>query len=124
VTLRLSGADGGTVSTDQPTLLRIFSNLLSNAVEYSPAGSAIEWRQEAFADRVAVTLSNPTNNLAEADLPHMAEPFWRKDVSRTGNRHAGLGLALVACYAQRLNIKLNWSLPRTGVFEVALEFPR
>jgi two-component system heavy metal sensor histidine kinase CusS len=124
VTLSLTGVDQTLVTTDRPIVGRIFSNLLSNAVEYSPAGAAIEWNQEVHADRVVVTLANPTGNLEEADLPHLAEPFWRKDASRTGNRHAGLGLALVACYAQRLNIKVRWTLPRPGVFQVALEFPR
>jgi len=93
-------------------------------VEYSPAEAAIEWHQEAYPDRVVVTLTNPAGHLEEADLPHLAEPFWRKDAARTGNRHAGLGLALVACYAKRLNIKARWALPRPGEFQAVLEFPR
>ncbi len=124
VSLHIAGSDQATVSTDRPILERILSNLLSNAVEYAPANAAIEWQQEVFPDRVVATLSNPAGNLEEADLPHLAEPFWRKDAARTGNRHAGLGLALVSCYAQRLNIKLRWALPTPGVFQVALEFPR
>ena len=122
--LKLSGAEQAPVSTNRPIVGRIFANLLSNAVEYSPAEAAIEWHQEAYPDRVVVTLTNPAGHLEEADLPHLAEPFWRKDAARTGSRHAGLGLALVACYAQRLNIKVRWALPRAGEFRAVLEFPR
>ena len=120
----MSGAAQVPVVTDPPIAARIFSNLLSNAVEYAPAESVIEWRQESLPDRVVVTLCNATTNLVQEDLAHLAEPFWRKDASRTGHSHAGLGLALVACYAKRLNISLHWSLPQSGVFQVALEFPR
>lgn len=124
VSLVISGGEMPSVDTDPSVMGQIFSNLLSNALEYSPARSDIEWKQESHPDRIVVTLSNATTNLEAGDLSHLAEPFWRKDASRTGHSHAGLGLALVACYAKRLNIKVHLALPQPGKFQVALELPR
>jgi two-component system sensor histidine kinase QseC len=108
-----------------PTMLgRIIANLLSNAVEYSPAKSAITCQQEARPGYMIVTVTNTTDDLSAEDMGHLAEPFWRKDAARTSGRHAGLGLTLVARYAQRLGILVKWSLPSANVFQVELEIPR
>lgn len=118
-------ADGNSSVLSDPTILgQVVSNLLSNAVEYSPSNTTIEARHVVLEGRTLLTISNPTTNLDKADLEHLAEPFWRKDASRTGGKHAGLGLALVACYAMRLRISLKYLIPQQGVFQVSLEFPR
>jgi signal transduction histidine kinase len=124
ITLSILGHDAPTVAADPAILQQVLANLLANAVEYSPQGSLIEASLEASSDRTVLTLRNPTAGLGESDMPHLAEPFWRKDTSRTGTRHAGLGLALVACYGKRLRGRVQWRLPQVGVFEVSLELPR
>ena len=111
------------VATHDIIVRRILHNVLGNTVEYSNPGSTVECVGELRNDVANVRICNSTSDLDDADLPHLAEPFWRKDSSRTGSEHSGLGLSLVSCYAHRLRIKLSWALPKPGLFELTLEFP-
>jgi signal transduction histidine kinase len=117
--------NGGVTVLSEPAILeRVLENLLANAVEYAPPESLVRVRIESLPDRAIVIVQNPTTGLEAGDLTHLAEPFWRKDASRTQRHHAGLGLALVVCYARRLGIKILWTLPDASVFQVRLEIPR
>jgi signal transduction histidine kinase len=112
----------GTGLQTNPELFRIIlTNLLSNAVEYSPEGGtlAIEIRSEG--DPFILTVANSTNNLEEKDIPHLFERFWRRDSARrTG--HAGLGLPLAKSCANLLALDLSAELkesPQMIVFCLA-----
>lgn len=118
-----AGALGPVVRSNVTIVRQLFSNLISNAVEYSPAGSLIRLKVDKQGETTVVNLFNPTQALVESDLQHLAEPFWRKDSSRTGGRHAGLGLPLVVSYAKRLGVSVAWKLPEPGMFQVTLVFP-
>ncbi len=92
--------------TDPALWRSAVSNLLENAVAYSPPGSRIE---VALTDQ-AITVTNPAPALTPEDLPQMTHPFWRKDAARTDQSHSGLGLALVDSIARVLGLKLALSL--------------
>jgi signal transduction histidine kinase len=97
-----------TISSDAPAihchgdprlLRRAISNILENAIRYTPAGGEIDltWEIEGELWRVCVSDSGP--GVAPEDLPHLFAPFYRGEASRnraTGG--AGLGLAI----AQRI----------------------
>jgi two-component system sensor histidine kinase QseC len=119
-----TGPDAASVQTNGPIVRRIFLNLLGNAVEYAPPDSTIDYVCEICDQAVIVRISNAAPNLAQADLVHLTEPFWRKDPSRTGNRHSGLGLSLVSCYAQRLRVAMDFAHSQAGRFTVTLRFPK
>ena len=53
-------------------------------------------------DGISLRLENRTDELTETDLPHLFEPFWRKDTARSDRHHHGLGLALAAEFAALL----------------------
>lgn len=90
-----------------PHILRsIITNLVSNAVEHSPAGGSIHVRAEANDAEERLLISNTTDNLTAEDLPHLFGRFWRKDASRTDHIHCGLGLELAYSYAEALGFKL------------------
>ena len=110
--------------TDAVLMRSIVTNLLENAVNYSRVGGVIviaaEMADKAFVFRV----SNPTNDLGADDLPKLFERFWRKDNSRTGGTHAGLGLALSRSLAEQLGCALGASLDARGVLTMTLRGPR
>ena len=90
---------GLTVTTDlQPTLVRgepdrigrAVSNLIENAVEWSPSGSSIEI--ELRDGLLSVRDHGP--GFSDEDLPHVFERFYRADAAR-GMPGSGLGLAIV-----------------------------
>ena len=103
-------------------LRAIVDNLMSNAVDYTPRGGSITSRLDNTGDGNGIELSitNTNDSLTISDLPHLFEPFWRKDAARSDGTHSGLGLALVALYAKLLGARLETDLTTSGAFRVAL----
>ena len=54
-----------------------------------------------------MTVSNTVDDLKAEDLPHLFERLWRKDKSRTGTEHNGLGLAVSRAFATVLGLTLT-----------------
>ena len=95
------GADG--VSVDPELVLRVVDHLLENAVTHTPPGGRIDVGvEDAGSGGVKLTIANSGSHIAAEDLPHLFEPFYRADTSRTRGNDAGtgLGLAMVAAIAQ------------------------
>lgn len=72
-------------------LERAVTNLLDNAVKFSPPGGTVT--VELHGDRLRVADQGP--GIAEEDLPHVFERFYRSDDART-TPGSGLGLSIVA----------------------------
>jgi heavy metal sensor kinase len=76
-------------------LIRLFLNLLGNAIKFTPEGGrvAVSARNSHGYVRVLITDTGP--GIARRHLPHLFEPFYRNDPSRNdGERGTGLGLAI------------------------------
>ncbi len=83
-------------------LLSAMSNLVSNAVRYTPAGGNIRvaWTREA--DRVLFAVTDTGPGIAPEHLPRLSERFYRVDRSRSRETGGtGLGLAIAKHVAQR-----------------------
>jgi two-component system sensor histidine kinase MprB len=86
------------VHVDPAAVDHAVSNLVGNAVKWTPPGAAVE---VTVADgRVSVTDHGP--GIADADLPRIFERFYRAPAAR-GMPGAGLGLAIVGGVAQANN---------------------
>ena len=93
------------LQTDPVLLRSILANLLSNAVEYTPERGmiSIDWLNDVDELRI----SNTVHDLNADDVPHLFERLWRKDKSRTGTDHCGLGLSLSSEFAKLLGLSLT-----------------
>ncbi len=98
--VRLEGSVGDgldPVPLNAAKIARVLSNLLGNAVKYTPAGGRV-WlsaRREAECVRVVVADTGP--GFATADLPRIFEKFYRGESARTrASGGAGLGLSIAA----------------------------
>lgn len=111
------------VTSDSGMLLTIVSNLLSNAVTYSPPRRAIHCVATPQGSTVHLTMSNPTDDLTPADMPHVFERFWRKDAARTVGDHAGLGLAIVQALSDLLHVGVRADLDAKHNFVITLSLP-
>jgi two-component system sensor histidine kinase QseC len=96
--------------TDAAALRSIVANLLTNAIDYSPAASPIRVRLCKNGAGEELSIINQNLYLAPEDLPHLFERFWRKDPARSSQVNSGLGLALAKAYAQSLGMKLQAEL--------------
>ena len=76
---------------ESDSLERALTNLLDNAVKWSPPGGTI--RVQLEGDRLRVADAGP--GIAEADLPHVFDRFYRADNARN-TPGTGLGLSIVA----------------------------
>ncbi|MHB8969164.1 MAG: ATP-binding protein [Pirellulaceae bacterium] len=85
---------------DRAILDAILANLMANSVEHTSLGGTITIRAEQVCARTMLTITNDCEGLTAEDLPHLFEPFWRKDAARTDGSHCGLGLTLVKDYCQ------------------------
>lgn len=77
-------------------LQSIFSNLVMNAIKHTPAGSEIvvRWKLSGQSARFSVSDNGP--GIPTADIPRLAERFYRVDVGRSrASGGTGLGLAIV-----------------------------
>jgi len=111
LTLLLPEDKAEIIRDTDPVLWKIAaSNLLENAVAYSPRGSSIE----VTLTNDAFSVSNPAPGLTADDIPQMAHAFWRKDAARTDQTHSGLGLSLVDSIARVLGLKFELSLGGDG----------
>ncbi|MCR6662355.1 MAG: phosphate regulon sensor histidine kinase PhoR [Luteimonas sp.] len=73
-----------------------FSNLVSNAVRYTPAGGSIDIRFARDADGVALSVRDSGYGIPPAHLPRITERFYRVSTSRSRESGGtGLGLAIV-----------------------------
>jgi heavy metal sensor kinase len=76
-------------------LMRLFINLVDNAVKYTPEDGRIELKAVQQDEWVRVEIFNTALNLKDDHLDHLFERFYRSDPSRS--RHsggAGLGLSI------------------------------
>ncbi len=78
------------VTGDPERISRAVSNLLGNAVKWSPPGAQVE---VGLAGGV-LTVRDHGSGFEEEDLPHVFERFYRAAASR-GQSGSGLGLAIV-----------------------------
>ncbi len=94
--IRLSVVGHGTVSGDRLMLRRAISNLLSNALRYTPVGGMVTVRIETQGDEaVKLTVENTGPCIAAEHLPRLFDRFYRTDSARQRTTEgSGLGLAI------------------------------
>ncbi len=109
--------------SDRALLSSILTNLITNAVSYSPDGSIISITLMVKHQGFCLSISNVTSNLTEKDLPYIFEPFWRKDSSRSDLSHSGVGLTLVSSCCDLLNISIESDFPKPDTIEFSLFIP-
>ncbi|MBI5087440.1 MAG: response regulator [Actinobacteria bacterium] len=96
------------VMADRGRLHQVLVNFLSNAVKYTPIGSAISVATSAAADgwvRIAVTDDGP--GIAPALVPRLFSPFERIGAEQSGIEGTGLGLAHSKALTDRMGGRIG-----------------
>ena len=83
---------------------KVFSNLISNAVKYSPHGASVDIILQNTNGRFLFSVENTGTHIPEDDIPKLFDAFYRMEQSRsrrTGG--SGLGLYMVQRILQQHN---------------------
>ncbi|MDF2632213.1 MAG: hypothetical protein K0Q85_809 [Caproiciproducens sp.] len=84
------------LTADSDKLRRVFVNLISNSLKYTPDGGRIDIKLSKLKDTVKIDLSDNGTGISKEDLPFIFERFYRTDKSRNSQSGgAGIGLAIV-----------------------------
>ncbi len=106
------------VFIDQKQLEKLFSNLLSNAIAYTPNGQKIQ----VDLSNGVFTIRNETPEMAPFVLDQLFQPFYRPDFSRNKkDGGTGLGLYFVKTIldSNHLPYRLDW---QAGFFIFEIDF--
>lgn len=85
------------ITADYDRLNQALSNLVGNALRYTPQGGRISIETESISGEersVRIKVKDTGEGIPTEDLPFIFDRFWRGDKSRTGRTHSGLGLAI------------------------------
>lgn len=95
ITLSGNIPSGLLIYGDLDYLIRMFLNLLDNAIKYTPIGGKVTLLVEVKGAEVCVTISDTGAGISPEHLPHLFERFYRVEADRSRSTGgAGLGLAL------------------------------
>jgi OmpR-family two-component system manganese-sensing sensor histidine kinase len=96
--------DNFTVLGDWDQLARVFTNLVSNAVQYTPSGGEIEVELQiavknkrntsALNSLLQIKVTDTGTGISPEALPQLFDRFYRADPARTHSSAAGSGLGL------------------------------
>jgi two-component system sensor histidine kinase KdpD len=114
-------ADLPLVRADPAQLERVFSNLIENAVKFSPQGSPI--RLDALLDdeTVTVRVSDSGRGIPDRDRARVFEPFFRS--SGTTGPGSGLGLAICRGFVEANGGTISVNPTPGGGTTFAVSFP-
>jgi heavy metal sensor kinase len=113
--------DGLTLLGDSDALIRLFVNLLANAIKYTEEGYVAISAKPKDDKVLAVTISDTGVGVTSEHLPHIFDRFYRVDESRSKDG-IGLGLAIAENIARAHdgNIAVESKVGRGTTFIVQL----
>jgi heavy metal sensor kinase len=91
VNLSYDVPDGTHLIGDTPMIQRMLSNLLDNAIKYTPSGGIVNIAVSESKAQVVVAVKDTGVGISQADLLRIFKRFYRCDQSRS---QAGIGLGL------------------------------
>lgn len=84
-----------TMDFDEVRLQQIVTNIISNAVKFTPKGGHVYISTDVKNDSFILKIKDTGIGISEADLPHIFDRFYQADDSHTRNGEGtGIGLAL------------------------------
>ena len=112
------------ITADHDLLLRMLSNVLSNAAEHTPQGGEVTFEIEEHSGRLSFLITDTGKGFSDEALRHGTEQFFMEDDSRNPKSHYGIGLYVAASIAKKHNGKIileNSAV--TGGAKVTIQIP-
>jgi two-component system phosphate regulon sensor histidine kinase PhoR len=112
------------VHADRHALEQVLSNLIDNAIKYSPEGATVTVRARRYGEGVRLSVEDTGPGIEARHLPRLFERFYRVDAGRSRQLGGtGLGLAIVKHLAEAMDAAVSVdSTPGRGTtFHVDLQ---
>ena len=109
--------------TDADMLMRILTNLVSNAAQYGDREGELRLNMFVEGQQLYIDIQNSGPTIPDADVPHLFEPFYQGQNRRQGPvRGSGIGLSIVKDAARVLGgtVTLQHNQGQTVCFRVCL----
>ena len=92
------------INADMKSMEKVFSNLITNAIIYTPEGGKVDVSGEIKGDFVGVSISDTGYGIAPDELPRIFDKFYRSKTEKTRNIvGTGLGLPIVKSIVEAHN---------------------
>jgi signal transduction histidine kinase len=107
---------------DQDLLKTVFTNLLENAIKYSPENTKILLSTEEVEGEVIIQIADQGRGIPPEDIPHIFERFYRARNSRVNTAGNGLGLYLAKYFVELHHgrVEVESMLDKGSTFTVRL----
>ncbi|UCE52141.1 MAG: HAMP domain-containing histidine kinase [Desulfobacterales bacterium] len=114
INLKTNLPESLTFKSDRKKMQRIVTNILENAIKFTPADGTVAVSAAAQDGEVRIEFEDTGMGISENDLHHIFERFYRCDRSRSQGG-VGLGLSLVKAYIESMNGTIRvWSTINQG----------
>jgi signal transduction histidine kinase len=121
LSLEADTGDEITIAGDKTRLQQLFTNLIDNAIKYTPAGK-IRIGMEIHPDSVSVRIMDTGIGIPRTELQNIFKRFYRVDKSRskeTGGVGLGLSIAEWIVHNHRGRIEVESELNQGSTFTVS-----
>ena len=110
------------IKTDKDSFRTILSNLIANAIKYSPDGSTISLKSSISETDITIEIADEGYGIEKQNLNRVFDRFYRTDKARAHTKGTGLGLSLVKQLTNRLggNVSVESKINKGSKFFVRL----
>ena len=118
--------EGIFLQVDRLQMLRVFNNIMVNALKHNPEGTGITISVEKSGGWVLIQISDNGTWIDSEIARHIFDPYVQGDKSRTGGKGTGLGLSItrkiVEMHGGRIRlIQYKEKTPYVKTFEIRLK---
>lgn len=124
VTLDTELIESCVIQTNEDYLMQIISSLLENALKYEPKNGKVLLKLAQYKHKTCICVQNFGTTIAQENLPHVFDRFYRSDKSRTNETESfGLGLAITREMVKKIHGEISvTSNPQEGtIFTVTFQ---
>ena len=112
------------IFADSEQLIRVFANVLSNAIEYTPAGKTVFFEVYEKDNAILCSITDMGSGFSPEALKRATEQFYMEEQSRHSKSHYGIGLYVAnSIIAQHGGQLILSNSEKTGGAQVMIKIP-